>query len=249
VLSLAPLAGYVPKAALAGLLFVTAAKLVDWRRLRLAIRASGYDAGLIFITAFSALFVSVEFSILIGVALSIILFVPRAARLRCSELVVTSEGVVRERLATDPTCEALILYDLEGEMFFGAAPELDRYFEELRQKALSKAIHLIVIRLKRTRNPDMVCLERFEHFVEDLKTRKIAVLLCGVRPDMAKAMKNMRFSDWLPPDQIFPEEDDKDSATVKAVRHAYGLLEQNDCPHCKEMASQDTGQTKLYYLV
>jgi sulfate permease, SulP family len=249
VLSLAPLARYVPKAALAGLLFVTATKLVDWRRLRLAIRASGYDAGLIFITAFSALFISVEFSILIGVALSIVLFVPRAARLRCSELVVTSEGVVRERLATDPTCEALILYDLEGEMFFGAAPELDRYFEELKQKALSKAIHLIVIRLKRTRNPDMVCLERFEHFVEDLKAKEIVVLLCGVRPDLAKAMKNMRFSDWLPPDQVFPEEDDKDSATVKAVRHAYGLLEQNDCPHCKQKASQDTGQTKLYYLV
>src|SRR3984957_4891117 len=45
VLSLAPLARYVPKAALAGLLLVTAAKLVDWRRLRLAIRASGYDTG------------------------------------------------------------------------------------------------------------------------------------------------------------------------------------------------------------
>jgi SulP family sulfate permease len=109
VLSLAPLARYVPKAALAGLLFVTAAKLVDWRRLRLGLRASRYDAGLIFITAFSALFISVEFSILIGVALSIVLFVPRAARLRCAELVVTTEGVVRERLVEDPVCDALIL--------------------------------------------------------------------------------------------------------------------------------------------
>jgi SulP family sulfate permease len=234
LLSLAPLARYVPKAALAGLLFVTAAKLVDWRRLRLAIRASGYD---------------VEFSILIGVALSIILFVPRAARLRCSELVVTNEGVVRERLATDPTCDALILYDLEGEMFFGAAPELDRYFKELKQKALSKAIHVIVVRVKRTRNPDMVCLERFEHFIEDLRTKGIAVLLCGVRPDLAEAMKNMGFPNWLPPDQVFPEEDDKDSATIKAVRHAYGLLEQNNCEHCKQKGLQNPEQTKLYYLV
>jgi SulP family sulfate permease len=249
VLSFAPLARYVPKAALAGLLLVTAAKLVDWRRLRLAMRASGYDTGLIFITAFSALFISVEFSILIGVALSIVLFVPRAARLRCSELVVTSEGVVRERLATDPTCDALILYDLEGEMFFGAAPELDRYFNELKQKALSKVIHVIVVRLKRTRNPDMVCLERFEHFIGDLKAKGITVLLCGVRPDLAKAMKNMGFSNWLSPDQVFPEEDDKDSGTIKAVRHAYGLVEQNECEHCRQKGLQDTGQTKLYYLV
>jgi SulP family sulfate permease len=208
VLSLAPLARYVPKPALAGLLFVTAAKLVDWRRLRLALRASRYDAGLISITAFSALFIRVEFSILIGVALSIVLFVPRAARLRCAELVVTTEGVVRERVVEDPVCDALILYDLEGELFFGAAPELDRYFDELKERALSKAIHVIVVRLKRTRNPDMVCLERLKHFIEDLRTKGINVLLCGVRPDLAKAMKNMGFSDWLSPDQVFPEEDD-----------------------------------------
>ncbi|MBV8100998.1 MAG: SulP family inorganic anion transporter, partial [Verrucomicrobia bacterium] len=249
VLSLAPLARYVPKAALAGLLFVTAAKLVDWRRLRLALRASRYDAGLIFITAFSALFISVEFSILIGVALSIVLFVPRAARLRCSELVVTTEGVVRERLADDPVCDALILYDLEGEMFFGAAPELDRYFNELKERALGKAIHVIVVRLKRTRNPDMVCLERLEHFIEDLKTKRIMVLLCGIRPDLGKAMKNMGFSDWLSPEQVFPEEDDKDSATIKAVRRAYELLERNDCEHCKRKGLQEAGQDKLYYLV
>jgi sulfate permease, SulP family len=249
VLSFAPLARYVPKAALAGLLLVTAAKLVDWRRLQQAIRASGYDTSLILVTAFSALFISVEFSILIGVALSIVVFVPRAARLRCAELVVTTEGVVRERVAADATCDALILYDLEGEMFFGAAPELDRYFIELKQKALSKAIHVIVVRLKRTRNPDMVCLERFEHFIADLKKRGITVLLCGIRPDLAKAMNNMRFSNWLPPDQVFPEEDDQDSATIKAVRHAYGLLERNECPHCKQKALENNGQTKLYYLV
>ena len=249
VVSLAPLARYVPKAALAGLLFVTAAKLVDWRQLRLALRVSGYDAGLVFITAFSALFISVEFAILIGVALSIILFVPRAARLRCSELVVTDEGVVRERLPEDPVCDALILFDLEGEMFFGAAPELDRYFAQLKERALRKAIQVIVLRLKRTRNPDMVCLERLQHFIEDMKGEGIRILLCGVRGDLAKAIKNMGFSRSIAPSEVFPEEDEKDSATIKAVRHAYGLIEKNDCAHCRQKGLPVTGQAKLYYLV
>ena len=249
LVSLAPLARYVPKAALAGLLFVTAAKLVDWGRLRYALRASRYDAGLVFITAASALFISVEFSILIGVALSMVLFVPRAARLRCSELVVTTEGVVRERLTEDPACDALILYDLEGEMFFGAAPDLERYFDELKERALGKGIHVIVVRLKRTRNPDMVCLERLQNFIEDLKAKGITVLLCGIRPDLAKAMNNLGFSSWLASDQVFPEEDDKDSATLKAVRHAYNLIEENTCAHCKQKQLADGRQLKLYYLV
>jgi sulfate permease, SulP family len=247
VVLLAPMARYVPKAALAGLLFVTAAKLVDWRQLRLALRVSKYDAGLVFVTAFSALFISVEFAILIGVALSIILFVPRAARLRCSEMVVTNEGVVRERLPEDPVCDALILYDLEGEMFFGAAPELDRYFQQLKERALQKTINVIVLRLKRTRNPDLVCLERFQHFIEDMKGKGITVLLCGVRIDFAKAIQKMDFSESLPSSQVFPEEDEKDSATVKAVRSAYRLIEKNHCEHCRQKELQT--EAKLYYLV
>ena len=162
---------------------------------------------------------------------------------------MTTEGVVRERLPEDPTCDALILYDLEGEMFFGAAPDLERYFNELKEKALRKGIHVVVVRLKRTRNPDMVCLERLQHFIEDLKTKGITVLLCGIRPDLTKAMNNLGFSSWLPSDQVFPEEDDKDSATLKAVRHAYSLVVENTCAHCQEKQLEDARQLKLYYLV
>jgi SulP family sulfate permease len=95
VLLMAPSARFIPKAALAGLLMVTAARLVDWKRMRYALRASRYDAGLVLITALSSVFISVEFSILIGVAVSILLFVPRAARLRGSDLVVTKERHAR----------------------------------------------------------------------------------------------------------------------------------------------------------
>ena len=144
------------------LLLVTAVRLVDWKRLSYAMRASRYDAGLVLVTAFSAVFISVEFSILIGVVLSILLFVPRAALLRSSELVVSSERVVRERLPQDPPCTAMLLYDLEGELFFGAAPELDRCFDQLKQRSKDENISFVVLRLKRTRNPDMVSLERFD---------------------------------------------------------------------------------------
>ena len=45
VVLFAPLARYIPKAALAGLLVLTAYRLVDWKRLGYAVRASRYDAG------------------------------------------------------------------------------------------------------------------------------------------------------------------------------------------------------------
>lgn len=243
----APLARYVPKAALAGLLVVTAYRLIDWKRLRYAIRATRYDAGLVLITAFSAVFISVEFSILIGVALSILLFIPRAARLRATELVVSAEHVVRSRLPEDPPCSAILIYDLEGELFFGAAPELDRYFEEIKELARERGVKAVVLRVKRTRNPDMVCLEHLEDFLRETRRAGVTVLLAGVRPDFAKGMKNLNFSSWLPAGQIFLQDDaDADSATLLAVRRAFEIIGDNTCSHCADQADVEN---PLYYLV
>lgn len=248
VLFLAPLARFVPKATLAGLLMVTAARLIDWKRMRYAFRASRYDAGLVLITAFAAVFISVEFSILIGVALSIVLFVPRAARLRGAELTVTRDRIVRERVASDPDCTSILLYDIEGELFFGAAPELDRIFDRLKQRTRDGGIRIVLLRLKRTRNPDMVSLESLEHFLCDMRQHQVTVLLCGIRPDLAARMSNLRFNHWLPPEHVFFEEPELYSSTLKAVRYAYQILPQNSCRHCAQEAVEQARED-FYYLV
>jgi SulP family sulfate permease len=105
------------------------------------------------------------------------------------------------------------------------------------------------LRLKRTRNPDMVSLERFDHFLHDMEARGVTVLLCGVRPAFAKAMANLHFHDWLPADRIFPEEAEKFSATLKAVYRVYELLEDNSCDHCMQAEFAGTERRRLYYLV
>ena len=248
VVSLAPLARFIPKPALAGLLLVTAARLVDWKRLSYAMRASRSDAGLVLITAFAAVFISVQFSILIGVALSIILFVPRSTRLKISELVVTGEGVVRQRLPEDPPPADLIIHDLEGQLFFGAAPELDRFFDELKQRLEMNAIRYVILRLKRTRHPDMVCLDRFEHFLRDAKAAGVTVLLAGIRPDFAQGLNNLRFYDWFPAHQVFREEDETYTATLHAVRTAKELARQSS-PVPPSVPGEEPAKDPLFHLV
>jgi SulP family sulfate permease len=249
ILVAAPLARFIPKATLAGLLFLIAARLIDWKRLRYALRASSFDTALVLVTAFSAVFISVEFSILIGVALSILLFVPRAARLRATELTVTAEGLVRERLADDPPATELLIYDFEGEMFFGAAPELDRYFDEITQRTRKEGIHYLVLRVKRTRNPDVVLLERLERFLRESEARGVTVLLAGVRADLSQGLKNLGFGGWLPTDRIFHEEDRIYSATLKAVRHVHELLGRNSNRRTGTSEVIESEKQSLYYLV
>jgi SulP family sulfate permease len=249
VLLFAPWARFIPKAALAGILMVTAAGLFDRRRLKKALRASGYDAALVLSTAFAAVFISVEFSILIGVALSILMFVPRAARLQGRELVVSAERTLRDRQPEDPRCPRLVILDLEGELFFGAAPELDRYFGALEEK-VPTGLRAVVLRVKRTRNPDMVCMERIQHFIQDMEKHGVLVFLAGVRADFAHAMHNLHFEKWLPSDRVFLEDPKVvGSATLSAVRRAYELLGNDVCDNCPRRASADPDYAALHYII
>jgi SulP family sulfate permease len=251
VLEFAPFARYVPKSALAALLLLTAARLIEPKRIVYSVRASTLDASVLAITAVAGLALGLDEAILIGVALSILLFVPRAAKLKANELVVDDEGVVRGRRSDDQPCTAFLLYDLEGELFFGAAPELERYFAELTRRAQAEGIHHMVLRVKRVRNPDVVCLERLEHFLKTSDEMGLTVLLAGARSDLLEALQRLRFAEWYPEELIFPQgSTDEDSATLAAVRNIYERLgDKNVCEHCRHKKVVRAGTKKLYYLV
>jgi sulfate permease, SulP family len=238
-----PYARFIPKSALAGLLFVTAARLIDWKRLAYTLRASRFDAVLVLVTALTAILVSVDYSILIGVALSIVLFVTRAAKPSMRELIVTPERVVREREPHEERIGRFLIYDLEGELFFGAAPELERYLTEILEEAKRAGIQHVVVRFRRARNPDAGAIEHLERFLRDATKSGVTVLLAGVRPDFVRILRNVGISKWFPTEQIFPEEDRKFSATLRAVRYANRLVSQ------RTRAAPDHGEDEVYYLV
>jgi sulfate permease, SulP family len=247
VILFGPFSKFIPKAALAGILLVTAAGLIDLRRIRRAVRASGFDALLVLATALSAVVIGVEFSILIGVGLSILMFVPRAARLQASELTIGADRVIRDRHPSDICCTRMVLLDLEGEFFFGAAPELERYFDDLRGRVDLK---VIVLRVKRTRNPDIVCMELLHQFIVEMQAKGLTVLLCGVRPAFAQVMRNLQFEGFLPADRVFPEDPARlGSATLAAVRHAYDLLGGDMCGHCPRRTPPEPSDGTFYYQI
>jgi SulP family sulfate permease len=264
VVLFAGLARYVPRPALAGILLVTAWRLIDRPRIGYSLRASTFDRNLVLATAAAAIFVSIEFSILIGVFLSFVFFVPRASRLLASELIVSRGRLIRERHPEDPPCDQLVVLSLEGELFFGAAPELDQYLLDLEAR-VEKGVRVLVLRLKRARNPDMVCLERLQHFIQEMQHRGVPVLLCGVRQDFADALARLRFRDWLPGDRIFLEASPGSSgelkqswdavarepvisSTLQAIRHAYDLLGENLCSSCPRRQEKET-EKEWYYVI
>ncbi len=221
----APYARFIPRAALAGLLIVAAWRMVDREALLYSVRATRFDAIIIGSTAFAAVFISVEFCILIGVILSFLLAVPRAGRMLLTEFVVANDdGHVHERFKNDVPDPSMLIFGLEGEMFFGAGPALEGHLDEMEGR-LADTTRVLVLRVKRARNPDAVGTHMIDGFVRRVHARGVHVLLCGVRDELHRVFLKTGLVALIHPDHVFRERAVRQTSTAEAVIYAKRLLE------------------------
>jgi sulfate permease, SulP family len=241
IVFLAPLAYYIPRAGLAGILLISAWRLVEWDQLRFYVGATRFDAIIVSATAISAVAISIEFCVLIGIFLSFVLYVPRAARVHLTELTLASGQVIRERIASDPRCGRIRMFSLEGEMFFGAAPELEQHLETIEQ-VRNDGVRVVILRMKRARNPDGVCLQILDRFIERMRRHSVTVVLCAIRPDMMKALEAGRVLERLGQEHVFVFQETGAiwTSTLEAVRFAYERIGPDKCAICPRGAESET---------
>lgn len=218
----APYAKFIPRSALAAILILTAAKMVNLHELRSHVKTSRFDAIIVASTAISAFAISIEFCVLIGVFTSFLLAVPRAGKIVLTEFVVGSDGHIHERLPDDVPAQKVLVFGLEGEMFFGSSVSLDEHFDAILER-VTKDTRVIVLRLKRARNPDAVGLGLLDGFIERASEAGVTVVVCGVRKFVVDVFERHGLTKKLDPSNIFLEQPVRQTSTLLAVKHAYEL--------------------------
>jgi SulP family sulfate permease len=229
---------------------LSAWRLVDRKQLGYYLRTTRFDAWIVILTAISAVAVSIEFCVLIGVFLSFVLYVPQAARVDLTELVMTPERVVREQLESDVPCKRIRIFSLEGEFFFGAAPQLEKHLEAIAA-TVEHGARVVVLRVKRVRNPDAVCMSALDRFIDQMHNAQVTVLFCGVRPDLMKVIESSGLARRLGADRVFVFQETGLywTSTLEAVRFAYELLDGDVCDDCPRREQAPNASDGWYYLI
>jgi SulP family sulfate permease len=108
----------------------------------------------------------------------------------------------------------------------------------------------VILRVKRVRHPDAVCLERLEHFLKGCLRSKVTVLLAGLQPDLLAAATRLGFFAWYPRGRVYPHGKEEDSATLAAIRAVYRELG-NARPHAAIEPGHPGARAvrPLYYLL
>jgi SulP family sulfate permease len=134
VLLVAPYAGYLPKAAMAGILFLVAWNLVDFVEIRHILHSSKRETAVLAVTFFSAIFLELEFAIFAGVLLSLVLYLERTSKPRIVTL-APNPFLPNHAFSSDPEiaqCPQLRFLRIDGSLFFGSVPHVEQFFDKLR---------------------------------------------------------------------------------------------------------------------
>ena len=200
----APLVGMIPLAALAGILMVTAARMVSLRTVRQILGSTRADAAAFVLTAI----ITVSFDLIVAIEIGVV-----AAAFLTLRKFAGLGAATREPIAGDPVPgdERIAVFRLDGLMFFGVA---DRILQEL---AGVREVEVVILRLSRLRYLDATGAQALAEIVRDLERQGVTVLLKGI-PDEHRAL-----ADTLGVIAALRDErhlfDDLDSAVAHARSH------------------------------
>ncbi len=196
----APAARYVPLAALAAILFVIAASLIDWRYLRRVIRTNRADTAVCIGTFAATLVVPLSYAVFVGIFLNLALYLHRASHLHIAEMVRTSAGPFVERpIRASRGDQNVIFLQIEGDLFFAVADELDETLAAIE----AGGAKIVIMRLKRTHSLDATVMLVLERFTRRLQQRGGHVILCGVRPLLMNLLESFGLLDAIGRDNVF----------------------------------------------
>jgi SulP family sulfate permease len=213
---------------------VVARDLIDVPRIRRAVRASSGDALAFVGTLVGTWSLSLDQAILLGVGISLVLFLRRARLLVVRELVMGPEGRLREApLVREPdpsqSCVAVRVLHIEGPLFFGAAGELQAALDEL---AGAPGLEVLVVRMKRTQGLDATTLEVLESTSLRLREQGQALLLVGLRPDELAILERTGAAERLGADQLFPTRPTWFRAMDEALAWTRARVGEHSCVAC-----------------
>ena len=179
---------FIPKAALAGLVIGVAASLIKSRNIRICLRSTPEDAGVLIVTFLTALLFPLYVAIFIGASLSIFLFLRKVSRPQLMEYEVSADGELREleqkKKRANP---AISIVHVEGSLFFGAA---ELFQTQVQRLVVDPNIKVIILRLKNAHHLDATSVMALRELIRFVRSKERHLIVSGATRDVYKVLKS-----------------------------------------------------------
>lgn len=227
VLAVAPLAAYLPNAAMAGILFLVAWGLIDFKEIRHILFSSRRETAIFAVTFLGALFLELELAIFAGVILSLILFLERVSKPRIVSR--TPDPMAYKRsFSSNPglnECPQLKFIRIDGSIFFGSVNHIQETFDHIRSENPSQK-HLALI----AKGINFVDLQGSEAIASEARRRKLiggAMYLLNIKQGLWDDMERSGSLDVIDSRHVF-------QTKTAAIHAIFQKLDKSICRTCSK---------------
>jgi SulP family sulfate permease len=182
ILLLSPLASAVPLCCLSAVLFVVAWNMSEVPHVIRLVRGSpATDVAVLLITFALTVFVDLVVAVNVGVILAALMFMRRMSLAVNVEAQVEgfTDDTAQNRLALGALPPGVLVYSIEGPLFFGAAEKLERTLAHIQRPAT-----ILILRMGHVPFVDATGIAAIEEIITDFIKHGSTVLLSELRPNV-----------------------------------------------------------------
>jgi SulP family sulfate permease len=184
-----PIAAFIPKAYLAGVLILVSLRMINITEFKTIMHISKMDTTVLIATFILTVFTDLVFAVQMGMFLAIILLFIRLTNvidIQTMENYDKSTGI-NATIFADPYLEKNVsVYTLNGPFFFGAM----NVFESKINEHINISRPHIILRMRYVPFIDSTGLERLRSFINMSKKKNQKVYLTSIQPEVMKRMKS-----------------------------------------------------------
>lgn len=208
-----PYAKLIPMSCLAAILIMVAYNMSEWRSFVSLFKAPKSDIAVLLITFILTIFFDLVVAIEIGIVLASILFMKRMSDVTSIETTIRElndqpDGDMNEEMHSDNMSDKVMVYDINGPFFFGAA---DTFINIVR--SMQKLPKVLVIRMKKVPAMDATACHALQGLLKKCRKNKTKVFFTHVRPQPLRTLQNYGIIEELGEDAIC-------SSTDEAIKKA-----------------------------
>jgi SulP family sulfate permease len=202
---LTPLAVYLPRAALAGILILTAFGMIDRKEMVRIWRGAHGDAAIMIVTLLGTLFFPLQFAVLAGILLSLAYYILKTSAPRVLSVVPDDNFRHLVHQPRKPACPQLGIIDILGHLYFGAVSHIEKSIYQHQAKYPRQ--RFLLLRMQNVDHCDISGIHMLESIVRTYRERGGDVFMVRVHEPVLRLMKSTGFYDHLGADHFLPEDD------------------------------------------
>lgn len=222
-LTLGPLISFIPRSALAVVVIFIGLSLINRHHLRIVTKTTMSDRITFFVTFFSGMILALDSAIYLGAAVSIALFVRKAARPEMVEYKFNEEGQLTAMQKSDVRQDPEVsIVHVEGELFFGAA-ELFR--DQMRRISEDPNLKIIVLKMRNAHHLDASAIMALEELIRYMNSKGRYLIISEARKEVIRVIKNSGLLELLERRNLIPDVSGNPTlSTARALRRAKDQL-------------------------